>query len=918
MNTTTSRVRRAAASVAVAAVLSGLMLPLVATPAGAVQPTTTSRLQDQDRYGTAAAVALDTFPDGAGAVVLATGEDFPDALAANGLAGALGAPVLLTLTDDLPAKTAAAIDDLDPQVIYVMGGTEAVSQPVEDQLTTAGYDTERVQGDDRFETAAAAGAAIAATAVAPPFPGFPGGGGVGTTSEGPTAVLANGLGFPDAVSGGPVAYAGHLPVLLTTTSSVPQATLDALESLGIEHVLLVGGTAVVGDAVKAAVEDQGLSTERLAGTDRWGTNVAVNRFAQAEPGYEFGGPTAYLSTGLKFADALAGGPAAGSNAAPLLLTAPSVLPAPTSAYLAENGGAIDDLVAIGGTAAISDAVLTAAADAAELGTNEAFVVTPNTSEIKPISSTPLTNEGRREFTSTGLEAGGTYVVALLDADTVNTSGGTTFSSYSLSDEASTSIETVNGQPAGAAGGIETVQTEATASATGAITFTVDATAADSIYPIVFEDVDGNEQLTLAGTSADEPFGLGGRTAWLPAEAANGSTATGVAVGEVNRTDNYFVAGDSTYLYGAEDRFASAGKAISLAQFEGLLTSGDRLNITYFRTAQSSFDVTTDTIPDSSQPRAATAGTTSPTVTVTWTGSDQPDVVYAVYRDDGDRTLDAGDVLVSPKGATTTRTFDQPASVGTVRYIVVPEGGTSGQIDDRSNTDTAITYLTNAVTPGAAVQGLSNGTTVSTDEGLDLVNAGDELMLHFSASVSAASGATIKVQDSDGDVVTLTNGSSSTWTVSGSSIAIRVNTNAASPVDYSKTATVTGLTGVTAGGATVSHTALRDSVLEDDGPELMLESSSCDVGETTCAIAFNEPVDLPSATTVSNYRFSGAPVRRLSQVTVGADTRTITTTFSGPLAADDEIAPVGVGLTTPAVQDDNLQPSDQDPIAFVAS
>ncbi|HEX4902673.1 MAG TPA: hypothetical protein VFV42_07680, partial [Acidimicrobiales bacterium] len=250
--------------------------------------------------------------------------------------------------------------------------------------------------------------------------------------------------------------------------------------------------------------------------------------------------------------------------------------------------------------------------------------------------------------------------------------------------------------------------------------------------------------------------------------------------------------------------------------------------------------------------------------------------------------------------------------------VVPEGGTSGQVDDRSNDNEAITYLTNAVTPGAPVQGLSEGTTVSTNEGLNLVNAGDDLMLHFSAPVTAASGATIKIQDSDGDVVTLTNGSSSTWTVSGSSITIRVNTNAAAPVDYTKTATVTDLTGVTSGSTAVTEAALRDTVLENDGPDLMLESSTCDVGETTCTIAFNEPVNHPSAETESNYAFSGAPVRTLSSAEVGTDNRTVTLTFSGPLEEDDTIAPVGIGLTSPAVQDDNLQASDQEPIAFVAS
>ena len=915
MNPTTRRVRRLAASVTFAAVAGGLALPLLATPAGAVQETDTSRLQGQDRYGTAAAVALDTFPDGAGSIVLATGQTFADALAANGLAGALGAPILLTTTDELPEVTEEALTTLGPDTIYVMGGTAAVSQAVEDGLA-GDYDIERVEGQNRWETAAAAGAAIDATDDSIPVTTDDG---LGSTSDGITAVLANGLNFPDAVSAGPVAFAGRLPVLLTEAGRIPDATSTALEDLGIEHVLLIGGTTVINDSIETALEADGYTTERLAGGDRWATNVEVNDYATAELG--FGGATAYLSTGLKFPDSLAGGPLAGTSAAPLVLTAPTALPAAAGSYLATNANAIDEIIAIGGPAAVSDATLADAAEAAQLSTNRAFVVTPTEAAIQPLSTTFLTSEGARTFEVSGLEPGGSYVIALLDAETVDPTGGVRFDAYSLSDEAATSIESINGTPAGAAGGIETVEEAATATEDGTLTFVVDATEADSIFPVVFEDLDDNGNLTLAGQVADEPFGIGGETTWLPAEAAD-ETNEVVTVTDFDIEDNYFVADGATFLYDTTDRFRGTTEAgsvtITPGQFEGMLSVGDVVDVTYFRDAQSAFDLVTDDIPDIAAVTASTPSASNPNlVQVSWEPSAQPDVVYTVYRDDGDATFDDGDAVVSATAASTNRSFVEPSSTAGVRYIVVPEGGTSGTVDTTDDGGDPVTFISNEIVPGVTMFGLTNGTAVIGNAGLGVLNAGDQFMLHFSRGVQVATNASITVRQGTGNQVTLTNGTAtSSWVVEGATITITLGSgaDAAPDIVYGEDTRITGLSGVRdASGTTVPVTALRDRVLEDDGPELMVESTTCDVGDTTCTIAFNEPVG-SSAANRSSYDYQPDPAGKLlNDVELGADGRTITLTVAPGVGADDRIRP-RTNLT--AVSDDDGQASTQALFDFV--
>ncbi|GGF46351.1 hypothetical protein GCM10011366_12600 [Ornithinimicrobium tianjinense] len=92
------------------------------------------RVAGVNRYDTAARLAqeLETSQD----VFVATGLDWPDALAGAARAGATGAPVLLVRTGDIPAVTWAELDRLDPGRVFVLGGTGVVSQGVEDRLRT--------------------------------------------------------------------------------------------------------------------------------------------------------------------------------------------------------------------------------------------------------------------------------------------------------------------------------------------------------------------------------------------------------------------------------------------------------------------------------------------------------------------------------------------------------------------------------------------------------------------------------------------------------------------------------------------------------------------------------------------------------------------------------------------------------------
>ena len=346
--------------------------------AGAV----TNRIGGANRYETAAKIAanVDVPTDWA---IIASGKNFPDALAANFLAGAIDnvatgedVPILLADTT-LPDATAQALRTMCVKHVYIVGGPVAVSSAVETQLrdrlvydcgtstpvvTGEKLDVTRVGGADRYETArkiTQAGAAIYGT--------------IGRTQikfgepSKRTALLATGLNYPDALAAGPIAYDEYFPLVLTGSGALNAQAKAALTSLGIQQVVILGETDVVSAAVETELQGLGMSTYRLGGATRFETANAVATWATtpaptplADGGLNWDPSTVYLATGRNFPDALAGGPLQEL----ILLTEPSALPTSVSAWLTAHAADVDRVVALGLTGAVSDAALDAANDAA--------------------------------------------------------------------------------------------------------------------------------------------------------------------------------------------------------------------------------------------------------------------------------------------------------------------------------------------------------------------------------------------------------------------------------------------------------------------------------------------------------------------------------------------------------------------------
>lgn len=295
----------------------------------AVAPTgpTVERYTGQDRYATAARISAE-YDAGAEVVYVATGRDYPDALAGAARAGREGAPVLLVEPTSIPGPTQLELTRLQPQSIVVLGGDRAVSGAVQADLRdyTSGS-VSRVAGLDRYRTAAMISADLE--------PGVD------------TAYVATGLDYPDALAAAARAGAVDSAVLLVRQDSVPGATANELERLDPDRIVVLGGERAVSEGVKSALGAIA-PVERYEGRDRYVTAAAVS--GEFEPGLD----VAFVATGQDFPDALAGAARAGHLDAPVLLTRPDALPQATVQELQRLQP--DHVVVLGGFGAVSDDV----------------------------------------------------------------------------------------------------------------------------------------------------------------------------------------------------------------------------------------------------------------------------------------------------------------------------------------------------------------------------------------------------------------------------------------------------------------------------------------------------------------------------------------------------------------------------------
>jgi len=214
----------------------------------AVPGATITRLEGSNRYGTARAVAEQValytglFPNYGG--IVATGANFPDALAASPVAAAQGMPIYLAESSGIATETVTQMTTDGVQKVYVVGGADVVSDETYSALTDefGVANVTRIAGPDRYATAREIGKWAVEDL---PFMEWEG------------VTMATGRNFPDALTGGVLSARRGTVLLLTHPTALTPTTEDVLTEYVDKTYRLTffGGMGAVSDDVIAAAKD---------------------------------------------------------------------------------------------------------------------------------------------------------------------------------------------------------------------------------------------------------------------------------------------------------------------------------------------------------------------------------------------------------------------------------------------------------------------------------------------------------------------------------------------------------------------------------------------------------------------------------------------------------------------------------------
>lgn len=336
--------RSAALGLFCVSVIASVLLAPVAAGAQSSQ-VAQQRVDGASDYEIAAALAGGTCdgPGGSHSVALASGENWPDALAGT----ALDRPLLLTKQAFLPAATR---DYLAPCAshphakVIILGGPAAVSAEVAEALSALGYRVDRIQGADRYDTARRAARAFAPA-----------------TLE--TVYLASGVNFADAVAVAPYVSVDS-PLILTPKHALGAEAQRFWTDPGrtVKSVTILGGQGAISATVETELGELGFHANRVSGADRYETAAQLARLA-------FARAHCHPVTDVAVASGISpyGGLAASavrSGCQPLLLAPPAASEVPESLaafgrdwVLAAGSSATLTVTAIGSAMTVGDAAL---------------------------------------------------------------------------------------------------------------------------------------------------------------------------------------------------------------------------------------------------------------------------------------------------------------------------------------------------------------------------------------------------------------------------------------------------------------------------------------------------------------------------------------------------------------------------------
>lgn len=178
------------------------------------------RIYGNDRYSTSVAIAT-KLGASKNEVIVATGKDFPDALAIAPYASEKGVPILISEPASLPYSVGQYVKNA--KKAYVIGGTNAISENVKQKLPNS----IRIAGNSRYQTA---------IEIITRF-----------YRDTPNLYISTGTNFADALTGSVLAAKEHTAILLVDKEKLPYETDYLFNRNHVVSYNAFGGRAAVSD-----------------------------------------------------------------------------------------------------------------------------------------------------------------------------------------------------------------------------------------------------------------------------------------------------------------------------------------------------------------------------------------------------------------------------------------------------------------------------------------------------------------------------------------------------------------------------------------------------------------------------------------------------------------------------------------------
>ncbi|QXE18342.1 cell wall-binding repeat-containing protein [Clostridium sp. 001] len=263
-----------------------------------------TRIYGNTRYETCINIC-DKFDNGkVNNVIIASGNNFPDALAGSVLSKKLNAPILLV--DKEVTNSMDSIEYLKNHFnydgnVYILGQSASVSEQYVNYIKNLGCkNITRLGGTDRFDT----NKKIVDTL---------------NVQKGTPVVITNGYGFADALSVSSIAASKGYPILMSNSSNLSNEIKQKIKDIQPSHVYLIGGEGSLSNNIISEIENTSLQLGasniiRIGGSTRYDTSLDISKY------FNMASDTAVITSGKNFPDALSGSAIAAQKNAPIILT----------------------------------------------------------------------------------------------------------------------------------------------------------------------------------------------------------------------------------------------------------------------------------------------------------------------------------------------------------------------------------------------------------------------------------------------------------------------------------------------------------------------------------------------------------------------------------------------------------------------